>query len=795
MKRWLVGLWAVLAVLLLSAGPVLADGIIIIDPPPQPPPDWSPWLTIRYHRVTVTIEDQVAMTHVDQVFRNDSRFPAEGTYVFPLPPGAVVQDFALWVDGERLEGKVLPADQARGIYEDYVRRNQDPALLEYVGRDAVQARIFPIPPGAERRIELEYTQVLPLETGLLHYRYPLNTERFSAYPLEQVSITVDIRSQTPLRALYSPTHQDQIAITREGERQAHVSYEAAGVLPDRDFELYLGRSPDEIGATLLTYRQAPEDGFFLLILSPSVEVENDRVLPKDLFLVLDTSGSMEGEKLQQAKEALRYVLRHLNPEDRFNVIAFSTDVRTYAWTLQPATKAGQAVEWVGGLEALGGTNIYMALSEALAQADPARATVVIFLTDGLPTEGIVDEQAILAALDREAPATVRIFPFGVGYDVNTLFLDQLAQDHKGLPAYVTPGERLDEQVSAFYARIQSPLLTEIALDFGDVATYDLYPQPLPDLYAGSQLIVTGRYTGSGPQLLRLTGQVEGRNRVYTYEGTFKTTGGEDFIPRLWAARKIGYLLTQIRLHGENAEWVDAIVTLSLRYGIITPYTSFLVEENAPLTAEQRAKAPEQFAAQPTPSASGVEAVQEAESRLGLGGAQSVPPLTQEPLPQGGGGAPAGEEDQRAVSAIRYAGDKTFLCTGSTGSVEAVCVDTLFVPDQMTAREIGFGTATYWQLVNDHSTWRAYLALAPEVTFVAVDGTAYHILPGGPEGEPVPVTAEPAALTTPVTPPTSLPEQTPTAGAGTGGRDGGLCGGALALALLVMAAWVVGSSRR
>lgn len=795
MKRWFVALWALLMALGLSAGPALADGIIIIDPPPQLPPDWSPWLTIRYHRVTVTIADQVATTHVDQVFRNDSRFPAEGTYLFPLPPGAVVQDFAMWVDGKRMEGKILPADQARAIYEDYVRRNQDPALLEYVGRDAVQARIFPIPPGEERRMELEYTQVLPLEAGLLHYRYPLNTERFSAYPLEQVSVTVDIRSRTPLRALYSSTHQDQIVITREGERQAHVSYEAAGVLPDRDFELYVGLSPDEIGVTLLTYRQAPEDGFFLLLLSPSVEVESDRILPKDLFLVLDTSGSMEGEKLQQAKEALRYVLRHLNPEDRFNVIAFSSDIRSYALALQPASQAAQAAEWVGRLEALGGTNIYLALSETLAQADPERATVVIFLTDGLPTEGIIDEQAMLSALSREAPAAVRIFPFGVGYDVNTLFLDQLAQDHKGLPAYVTPGERLDEQVSAFYARIQSPLLTEIALDFGAVATYDLYPQPLPDLYAGGQLIVTGRYTGSGPQTFRLTGQVEGRNRSYTYEGTFKTTGGEDFIPRLWAARKIGYLLTQIRLHGENAEWVDAIVTLSLRYGIITPYTSFLVEEPA-LTAEQRAKAPEQFAARPTPAPSGAEAVQEAESRLGLGGAQSVPPLTQEPLPLGGGGAPAGEEGQRAVSAIRYAGDKTFLCTGSTGNADAVCVDTLFVPDQMTAREIGFGSTTYWQLVSDHPEWRAYLALAPDVTFVASDGAAYHILPGGPAGEPVPVTAEPTTLATPVSPlPSSLPEQTPTAGAGTGGHDGGLCGGALALALLVLAAWVVGSARR
>ena len=773
MKRNTFALLLMVCVMGLVAGPVLADGIIIIDPPPIPsPPEWSPWLTICYHRVHVTITDQVATTRVDQVFRNDSPVEAEGTYVFPLPEGAVVQRFVMWMDGKPVEGEVLPADKARAIYEEYVRRRQDPALLEYVGRDAVQARIFPIPPGEERRIELEYTQVLPVENGLMHYRYPLDTERFSALPLEQVSVFVELASQTPIRALYSSSHQDEIIIRREGEYKATVSYEASHIYPDRDFELYTGFGDQEIGASLLTYRPGMENGFFLLMLSPSLEVE--RVLPKDILLVLDTSGSMEGEKLAQAQEALRYILRHLNPEDRFNVIAFSSGVQSYAAGLRSPAEANAAADWVSKLEALGGTNIYLALSEALRQAKTERSTVIIFLTDGLPTEGVIDEDMLLSSLAQEAPESVRIFPFGVGYDVNTRLLDRMAEEHKGRPTYVEPDERLDEIVSAFYARIQSPVLTEITLDFGNVTVYDVYPQPLPHLYAGTQLIVTGRYSGDGPQKITLTGEVAGQRRTYTYEGNFARKGGSDFIPRLWAARKIGYLLTQIRLYGEQTEWVDAVVSLSLRYGIITPYTSFLVQEDM-LTSHGRENAAEELLAQPTPAAYGEDAVQEAKSREGLSGAEAPPPAM-EIMPLDELGMPAG-----VATTIRYAGDKTFLCR------DGACTDTTFVPDQMRAMSVKFNSETYWQLLTDYPDWNGYLALAPEVIFVTEDGTAYHVQPGDdvvedtipqPQADATPLAETPSAEETP------LAEETPSAEpAASTGDASGLCSGALALAAL------------
>ncbi|MBN2007295.1 MAG: VWA domain-containing protein, partial [Anaerolineae bacterium] len=564
---------------------------------------------------------------------------------------------------------------------------------------------------------------------------------FSAKPIEQVSVLVKIISKVALRAIYSPSHQEDALITRPDDYEATISYEASQILPDRDFELYIGSNTDEISANLFSYKPENEDGFFLLLLSPSIETTRQRVLPKDVFLVLDTSGSMDGEKLAQAKEALVYVLKHLNVEDRFNVIAFSSDAQVYASTPQSSADISDAIIWLNAIEAIGGTNIYMALSETMAQVETERPTTVIFLTDGLPTEGVIDEHVLLEMINQETPVSVHLFPFGVGYDVNTLFLDQLAQDHKGRPAYIEPHERIDEHVSAFYAQIQSPVLTNISLDFGTVRSYDVYPKPLTDLYAGTQLIVTGRYTGEGPQRITLSGEIEGERQQYVYEEIFSSYDiPEDksaFIPRLWAARRIGDLLTQIRLHGENAEWVDAIVTLSLRYGIITPYTSFLVEEpNEILSSDGREHNTEEFekSLQLAPAATGEEAVEDAEMRKDLGGAEAAPSAPQ--------WIPPTDSSNATSNYIRYVGDKTFLCTRDG------CIDTAYIPDEMTAQDILFMSAAYWEILQAHPDWKLYFALGEGTIFVNPDGTAYRFR-FGTETDETPRPQEPENTTTPI----------------------------------------------
>ncbi|NYT08630.1 MAG: VWA domain-containing protein, partial [Methanosarcinales archaeon] len=557
--------------------PAGADGIIIVDPPPGVDVRLDQSLAIKYHHVDIQIKDQVATTRVDQVFVNDNPWTAEGTYIFPLPEGAAVSDFVMWVDGKAVHGEILEADEARTIYDDVVRRMKDPALLEYVGRKALKASVFPIPPGEERKIELEYSQILPVENGLVHYIYPLSTERFSSRPLEDLVVRAQIESREPLKAVYSSRHE--VSIDREDDYHALLGLEQSDVLPDRDFELFYTISSEKIGLNLLSFKEEGQDGFFLLLAAPDVKVNEEEIVVKDIILVLDTSGSMQGEKMDQAKEAARYVLNHLNPLDRFAIVSFATTTRSFSPSLEPAAQADKGKDFLDRLEAMGSTDINRAMIEAVGLAEEVRPTTLIFLTDGLPTEGVTVTGAILDNVAREAPDNVRIFSFGVGDDVDTDLLDQISLDHGGASTYVRPGEEIDEEVSAFYRRVKMPVLSDLSLDWGDIIVDQVYPQRIPDLFAGSQLIMLGRYREGGPAKITLKGMVNQEERSYTYEDlSFRKEGGDDFIPRLWATRAVGYYLTQIRLYGEKQEWIDSIVSLSTRYGIITPYTSFLVQE-------------------------------------------------------------------------------------------------------------------------------------------------------------------------------------------------------------------------
>jgi Ca-activated chloride channel family protein len=730
------GMLVILILTLLFPASAFADGIIIPDPPicdPAPcPPVIIPMdqLVIRYHHVTVSIQDQLAVTHVDQVFYNPNDWTIEGTYMFPIPDDAAVSGFTLWVDGQPVEGKVLDAAQARQTYEQIVSSMRDPALLEYVGRGAVQARIYPIPPQGERRIELEYTQALPAEGGLVRYVYPLNTEKFSASPIESVTISVDIQSSIPIRAVYSPSHE--VGVSRESDHQVAVGYEAANVIPNTDFALYYSLGESE-AFHLLTYRNPPDsadpDGFFLVLLAPRINTI-DQVIPKDLLLVLDRSGSMDGEKFQQAQQATRYILDNLNQGDRFNIITFSTGIQMYASGLRPASEAVEARLWLDGLQAEGSTDINRALLESAAMVDPERSTYVIFLTDGLPTEGVTDSPSILSNFAAGARDNLRLFAFGVGYDVDTILLDTLTQDHHGRSTYVQPGMKLDEMLSSFYAGISTPVLTALELSFDDISTYDLYPNPLPDLFAGSQVILMGRYREGGKTNITLTGEVNGERQVFTFsdqvfEEQSLVNSLQASIPRLWATRKIGHLLNQIRLQGANQEIIDQIVRLSIRYGIVTPYTSYLVTEEAPLgEAEQQRLANETFSqmlAMPTAAPSGQAAVQSAADAGAMQGAVSAPEIKGE-----------------ASSTVRVLGARTFVLS------ESKWIDTAFDPDTMQTTAIDFLSQDYFDLVAAHPELADAFALGEQVIALS-EGVAYEVIPSRTVAQTVTSTPTPTPI--------------------------------------------------
>jgi Ca-activated chloride channel homolog len=611
------------------------------DCPNPPQPTYA--LQLTDHSVDVTITDQIATTHLKQTYVNNSDQAVEGSYYFPLPPGSkqAISGFTMTVDGQKLEAQILDANDAKNIYQNYVNQHRDPALLQYTGDDAFQANLYPIPAHGQRIIELEYTMALPQQAnGLVQYTYPLGASRLSNAMPASASVTVKISSKDPLRAIYSPSHQ--VGISQRDEHGATVSFQNGSAAEDTDFVLDYSVSSAPLSANLISYLDPSDpsgsNGYFVLLLTPPTTAASDKVVNKDVILVIDISGSMAGEKIAQARAALQQVLGKLNQGDRFAVLAFDDQLDPYSSGLLPASKAADAQAWVGNLESRGGTDINQALGNALDTAaqntDQSRPQMVIFLTDGQPTSGVTDLNQISANVKQKAAAThTRIFTFGVGDDVNAVLLDKLANDNGGASAYIRPGEDVEAAVSSFYAQVSQPLLTNVSIDWGQSSVSELYPQPLPDLFIGSQVVLTGRYSNPGAATVTVSGVVNGQQQSYQFANldfagpnSTALNPAAIYSPRLWATRKVGYLLSQIRQNGENQELVSEVVNLSTRYGILTPYTSFLVSNDSDVFNPQGlTDATNQFSnqIQNAPS-SGSAGVAQSQANNSLRSAQSAP---------------------------------------------------------------------------------------------------------------------------------------------------------------------------
>ncbi|MHC4924780.1 MAG: VIT domain-containing protein, partial [Planctomycetota bacterium] len=592
--RWLSPLLAALAVLATAAPGAMAQNVIIRHrdrrpPHPHPIPRPRPIrgatrLEVRSLDIRTTIEGRVATTNIDEVFFNPSASQLEGEYLFPLPVGAAVEKFSMFVDGKEVAGEVLDQDKARGIYEAIVRSQRDPALLEYVGTKLFRARIFPIPPRSEKRVKLSYSQLLSGDSGATTYRFPLANARHAPKPIAKASLVVEVKGTRNLSAVFSPSHR--VDVVRKDDRHAKVSWEATGVRPDRDFTLMLQEPAGELGFSFAAHRPVGEDGTFLLLVAPAV-VPDAKPLPRDVVFCLDTSGSMSGKKIEQARKALKLAVRSLNAGDRFAIVTFATEPRLFRDRLLDAgdEEKGAAIKWIDGIQAVGGTCIDEALQASLGylrEGDGAssRPGVVLFVTDGLPTIGEREPARILKRAMDSASKRVRLFPFGVGYDVHTELLDRLARDLRGARDYVLPEEDIEQKVSALVAKTTHAVLTDVTLEIEGITVHDMYPRRLPDLFRGTELAVLGRYGANGSAVIKVRGKVNGKVKEFVNEVTFpKSDEGSQYLGRLWALRRVGHLLDDIRLNGETAEVKKEVVRLSKKYGILTPYTSYLVLES------------------------------------------------------------------------------------------------------------------------------------------------------------------------------------------------------------------------
>jgi len=547
------------AAALLASGPALGDGMIVpVRPDLRVRGAWS----VKYHHVSVTVRDQVASVTIDQEFVNDGRGMIEVEYLFPLPPHAAIDGMTMTVNGKEFSGKIMKAEDARRVYEDIVRRKKDPALLEYAGFGLYRTKAFPLEPGKPCRVVINYKDFCKKDRDLVEVWYPLNTEKFSARPIESVEVTADIKSRADVTAVYSPTHD--VHVQRKGPRHVIVKYAAKKVLPTTDFQVFYKASNEAVGATLLTHQPRPgKDGYFLMLVSPNPRVAGEAGVAKDLVIVLDHSGSMAGKMIAQAKGAVRYVLRNLNSDDRFNVIAYSDSAEAFFDGLPERSqqRIEEAIDRLDRIEARGGTNIYEALQLAMAMLGgkpvlelPShgkplagagdRPKYVIFLTDGQPTVGAkTEEKDILLDTKSANTCGARMFAFGVGYDVNVRLLDRLVADNRGRSDYVKPTEPVETRISSLYAKIKNPVMTELKVTIAGLRLAFEYPVSV---------------------------NPSGRDARFA------------FVEQLWAIRRVGYLLDQIQLHGKSEEVLDELVRLSMVYGIITPYTSFLADETGGL---------------------------------------------------------------------------------------------------------------------------------------------------------------------------------------------------------------------
>jgi Ca-activated chloride channel family protein len=575
------------SLLILTAATGAAQGVIVPGPcercPRPPRPVTLPRsLPIKSIKIDTKILSQVATTHVEQIFRNDTDATLEGTYFFPIPEQASITEFAIWDGDRRLVGEVRSREEARRIYDEIVRRQRDPGLLEYAGKDLFQASIFPIPPHSDKKLELTYSQILRAESGTVAYRYPLGTGR-QVTQIGSVSGRIELESKEPVRNIYSPSHA--VEVKRNGDRRSVITFES-GKEP-QDFQLFYGLSREDFGVTLLTHREPGKDGYYLLMISPKDDWSEQEYTAKDIVFVLDTSGSMaEAGKMEKARAALLYGIRILRPQDRFNVVSFAGEERLMESRMITADEQGlkRGETFAQSLRPVGGTNINQALLAAMQQFESSnRPKILVFMTDGLPTVGITNADQIVATARTARIPGLRLFTFGVGYDVNTTLLDKLAAENGGVADYVEPKEDLEVKVSNFFAKVNYPVLTDLKLDMAGVETDLVYPRALPDLFRGSQITFIGRYRNPVDLdfvRLQLSGNANGANKRFFYNNLrfAMREEGNDFLPRLWATRRVGWLMEQVRTNGEQQELRDEIVDLGTRYGIVTPYTSYLALE-------------------------------------------------------------------------------------------------------------------------------------------------------------------------------------------------------------------------
>lgn len=539
-------------------------------------------LEVKEHDVQVTINNGIAVTKVTQVFHNTEKRQVEALYTFPVPKGASVANFSMWINGKEMVGEVLEKQRAREIYNSYKQVRRDPGLLEQVDYRTFEMRIFPVGPEADQKVQITYYQELDYDHDTATYVYPLATvtrKGADARATGKFAIGFDVKSAVPLVELDSPSHAAAFAVAKHSDTYWQANLEATGGSLARDVVLACRVARPQTGMDLLTSRRDGEDGFFCLTLTAGQDVAQKQD-SMDYVFVVDVSGSMAADgKLLVSKDSVAAFLNQLSDTDRFEVMTFNIKPSLAFSQLQPASAANKqrALEYLSQQEARGGTVLQPAIATAYKYASTDRPLNVVILSDGLTEQ---QERQTLLQQIQARPGNTRVFCIGVGNDVNRPLLEQLAEDSGGLSAFLSSSDNFARQARAFRQKLTRPFATGLEIKFAGGDVTDVEPAAVPNLYFGAPVRIYGRYRGGGMAQVTLRGSVKGVEVKQAAQLEFpKTDAANPEINRLWAWHRINTLLKDADRKGDRSAVVPEVVRLGEDFSIVTEYTSFLVLEN------------------------------------------------------------------------------------------------------------------------------------------------------------------------------------------------------------------------
>ena len=541
-------------------------------------------LSLGYHKVTVDIRDQIARTVVEESFVNHTNGNLEGVFYFPLPQDASISGFGMWINGELVEADVVEKQRAREIYETILRERRDPGLLEWSGGNLFKARVFPIPPNAEKRVKITYTQVLPLRHGVFHYRYALQSEMLRLNPLRELTINVRVNSALPVSSISCPTHTARIART---EHAAQAEFTAQQYSPQQDFELDVAVDAAAAPVLLLPHRRG-EDGYFLALVTPPADAAGwTRELVSDgpplhLVILADTSGSMDDAARANQDALIGALLTSLGERDSFELATCDCETRWAPVDDGPPDTARVAAArgFVAARTSLGWSDLDRAFATVCQRVRATPGAQVIYIGDGIITNGDADPVAFAKRLQRLAAnsgATFHAVAPTSRYE--PAVLKAIAAIGGGSQQRIGGTDTPATVAQRLLVQMARPGIRDLKVAFEGLRTARVYPQELPNLPDGEQQVILGRYLPDGTTQsgkILVTGTRAGKPVTYSAPVALADAqDGNSFIPRLWARLQLDSLLEQ----GTGPAIKDEIIALSEQYKIMTPYTSLLVLES------------------------------------------------------------------------------------------------------------------------------------------------------------------------------------------------------------------------